>query len=99
MLEGKVAIITGGTRGIGLAIVKKFLENGAKVALLGSKEESVTNTLNELKEQEGKVIGFYPDLTNMSEVKETFQKVVDSFGKIDILVNNAGLSSSTKIEE
>mgnify|MGYP005787496641 FL=1 len=99
MLEGKVAIITGGTRGIGLAIVKKFLENGAKVALLGSKEESVTNALNELKEQEGKVIGFYPDLTNMSEVKETFQKVVDSFGKIDILVNNAGLSSSTKIEE
>ena len=99
MLEGKVAIITGGTRGIGLAIVKKFLENGAKVALLGSKEESVTNALNELKEQEGKVIGFYPDLTNMSEVKETFRKVVDSFGKIDILVNNAGLSSSTKIEE
>ena len=99
MLEGKVAIITGGTRGIGLAIVKKFLENGAKVALLGSKEESVTNALNELKEQEGKVIGFYPDLTNMSEVKETFQKVVDSFGKIDILVNNAGISSSTKIEE
>ena len=99
MLEGKVAIITGGTRGIGLAIVKKFLENGAKVALLGSKEESVTNALNELKEQEGKVIGFYPDLTNMSEVKETFQKVVDSFGKIDILVNNAGLSSSTKIED
>ena len=99
MLEGKVAIITGGTRGIGLAIVKKFLENGAKVALLGSKEESVTNALNELKEQEGKVIGFYPDLTNMSEVKETFQKGVDSFGKNDILVNNAGLSSSTKIEE
>ena len=99
MLEGKVAIITGGTRGIGLAIVKKFLENGAKVALLGSKEESVTNALNELKEQEGKVIGFYPDLTNLSEVKETFQKVVDSFGKIDILVNNAGISSSTKIEE
>ena len=99
MLEGKVAIITGGTRGIGLAIVKKFLENGAKVALLGSKEESVTNALNELKEQEGKVIGFYPDLTNMSEVKETFQKVVDSFGKIDILVINGGVSSSTKIEE
>lgn len=49
MLKGKIAIVTGGTRGIGLAIVKKFLNNGATVILLGSKEESVTKALSDLK--------------------------------------------------
>lgn len=49
MLKGKIAIETGGTRGIGLAIVKKFLDNGATVILLGSKEESVTKALSNLK--------------------------------------------------
>ncbi len=49
MLKGKIAIVTGGTRGIGLAIVKKILDNGATVILLGSKEESVTKALSNLK--------------------------------------------------
>lgn len=49
MLKGKIAIVTGGTRGIGLAIVKKTLDNGATVILLGSKEESVTKALSNLK--------------------------------------------------
>lgn len=49
MLKGKIAIVTGGTRGIGLTIVKKFWDNGATVILLGSKEESVTKALSDLK--------------------------------------------------
>ena len=49
MLKDKVAIITGGTRGIGFAIAKKFLDNNAKVVILGSKEETVTKALNEFK--------------------------------------------------
>lgn len=49
MLKGKIAIVAGGTRGIGLTIVKKFLDNGATVILLGSKEESVTKALSDLK--------------------------------------------------
>lgn len=49
MLKGKIAIVTGGTRGIGLAIVKKFLDNGATLILLGFKEESVTKALSDLK--------------------------------------------------
>ena len=101
MLNGKVAIVTGGTRGIGFAIVKTFLKNGAKVALLGSKEESVTEALNKLKEEnkDYEVIGFYPNLANEMEVRKTYEEVAEKFGKIDILVNNAGMSSSTKIED
>lgn len=101
MLNKKVAIVTGGTRGIGLEIVRTFLNNGASVALLGSKEESVTNAINKLKEENEnyQVIGFYPNLASEVEVKETFSKVANEFGHIDILVNNAGMSSSTKIED
>ena len=99
MLNGKVAIVTGGTRGVGLVIVKKFLNNGAKVVLFGSKKESVEKALAELKNENKEVIGFYPNLTNVDEVRQTFKEVAEHFGKIDILVNNAGLSSSTKIED
>ena len=101
MLDGKVAIVTGGTRGIGFEVVRTFLNNGASVALLGSKEESVTKAINKLKEENRNypVIGFYPDLASEKEVKEVFSKVANEFGHIDILVNNAGLSSSTKIED
>ena len=99
MLEGKVAIVTGGTRGIGLATVKKFLENKAKVVLFGSKEETVNKALKKLKEDGYDVIGFYPDLTNEDEVSKVFAKINKKYGHIDILVNNAGISSKTKIED
>ena len=101
MLKNKVAIITGGTRGIGYAIAKKFLENNAKVAILGSKEETVTKAINSLKEENKTydVIGFYPDLTNEDSVKEMFEKVKKEYGKIDILINNAGISSRTPLTE
>lgn len=100
MLKNKVAIITGGTRGIGLETARKFLENGAKVAVLGSKEESVKKALAELKKDNDsyEIIGFYPNLTMESEVKEVFENVKNHFGHIDILVNNAGVSSSTPLE-
>lgn len=101
MLEGKVAVVTGGTRGIGLEIVRTFLENKAKVALFGSKEETVNNAINVLKEENEnyEVIGFYPILHDEKEVVEAFENVKNRFGKIDILVNNAGVSSKTKLED
>lgn len=101
MVKEKVVIITGGTRGIGYETVRKFLENGAKVALLGSREESVNKALAKLKEENSsyEVIGFYPDLTKEEEIRKAFEKIEKEFGKIDCLINNAGLSSSTKIEE
>lgn len=101
MLEGKVAIITGATRGIGYETARLFLENKAKVIIFGSKEETVEEALKKLKEENEKydVIGFYPNLTNEIEIRETLKKIKELFGKIDILINNAGISSSTKIED
>lgn len=100
MLKNKVAIITGGTRGIGFETAKKFLENGAKVVILGSKKESVDKALKTLKDinEKYEVNGYYPNLVNEIEVIDTFKKVKEEFGHIDILINNAGLSSSTKLE-
>lgn len=101
MLKDKVAIITGGTRGIGFAIAKKFLENNAKVVILGSKEETVNKAIAEFKELNKKyeVIGYYPNLTNEEEVSKMFEEVNNKYGQIDILVNNAGVSSKTPILE
>jgi NAD(P)-dependent dehydrogenase (short-subunit alcohol dehydrogenase family) len=66
MLEGKVAIITGGTRGIGFAIAKKYLENNAKVIIFGSRSETVEKAIEELKSLNDKyeVEGYYPNLTD-----------------------------------
>ncbi len=95
LLKGKTAIVTGGTRGIGLAVVKKFLENGAKVALLGSRQETVDKAMAALKEENPNypVIGMCPSLSNPDQIHETFQKVKETFGSLDILVNNAGVSA------
>ena len=101
MLEGKVAIVTGGTRGIGIEIVRTFLKNGAKVVLFGTKEETVNKALKELKEENSKyeVCGFYPNLTDINQMTNIFKQIKDKYGKIDILVNNAGVSSSIKFED
>lgn len=95
LLQGKVAVVTGGTRGIGFAIVKKFLENGAKVALLGSRQETVEKALQKIKEENAnaEVVGYFPNLMNAGEVADVFTKVKDLYGKLDILVNNAGVSA------
>lgn len=100
MLKGKVAVVTGGTRGIGFAIVKKYLENGAKVVLFGSRAETVEKALASLKAEnpDWEVDGDYPNLTDAESVKAAILKVKDKYGRIDILVNNAGISDSTKID-
>ena len=101
MLKDKVAVVTGGTRGIGYAIVKKYLENGAKVVLFGSRAETVEKALASLKaENPGwPVEGAHPDLTNAEEMAKAIQDIQDQYGRIDILVNNAGVSDSTKIDD
>lgn len=99
MLKGKVAIVTGGTRGIGFAIVKKYLENGAKVVLWGSRQETVDKALAKLREEnrEWEVTGMAPQLTDPQAVAEAVEAVAKQYGRIDILVNNAGISQSTPL--
>lgn len=101
MLKGKVAIITGGTRGIGYAIAKKFLENNAKVIIFGSRKESVEKAVSSLREinQEYAIEGCYPDLSNIQKIAKTFEIIYDKYAHIDILINNAGMSSDTPIEK
>lgn len=99
MLEGKVAIITGGTRGIGIETVRVFKENGADVILFGSRKESVDKAIEELKKEGLEVSGYYPNLSDYSEVSKTVEEIKNKYGRIDILVNNAGMSANKKIED
>ncbi len=94
MLEEKVAIITGGTRGIGFATAQKFKENKAKVIIFGSKKETVDKAKANLE-----VEGYYPNLNDYEEVVKTIKEIKTKYGHIDILVNNAGMSANQKIED
>ena len=93
MLKDKVAVVTGGTRGIGYATVKKFLENGAKVVLLGSRQETVEKAVTSLKSENSawEVSGAWPNLKDAKSVENEINSIKEKYGKIDILVNNAGI--------
>ena len=98
-IENKVVIVTGGTRGIGFSTVKAFLENGAKVALCGSRKETVDKALSELNKINSnyEVIGFSTNLLDLSEVRNMMEEVVNKWGAIDVLINNAGISDNVSI--
>ena len=99
LLKGKVAIVTGGTRGIGYSIVKTYLDNGATVVLWGSRKESAEKAVASLKAENKNynVEGMYPDLTNAKAVEDAINEIAKKYGKIDILVNNAGVSAMDSI--
>ena len=99
LLNGKVAIVTGGTRGIGFEIVRKYLANGAQVILFGSRQETVDKALAKLKEEnsEWEVDGMFPKLTDASDVEKAILAVKEKYGRIDILVNNAGIAQNTPL--
>lgn len=99
MLKDKVAVVTGGTRGIGRSIVETYLKNGAKVVLFGSRKETVDKALSEIRAKDAnwQVDGLFPKLTDAKEVEKAINSVKEKFGRIDILVNNAGISQSTRL--
>lgn len=88
---GRVAFVTGGSRGIGKAIVTRFAEEGAKVAFIDLKEEALQATASELREKGYEVYAKVASVTDREQVEATVKEIVDQFGSIDILVNNAGV--------
>ena len=100
-LKDKVAIITGGSRGIGFATANKFLYEGAKVIITAHTQPSADKAVQTLKEKhpDSSIVGISPNLASLESVRSEFQKVIDKYGRIDILVNNAGISESTPFEK
>ena len=100
-LKDKVALITGGSRGIGFATADRFLQEGAVVILTASSQGSADRAVARLKEKHpgGTVAGISPDLSSLESVRAAFQEATSVYGCIDILVNNAGVSESTPFME
>jgi len=100
-LKDKVAVITGGTRGIGFATARAFLREGARVIITGSSKGSAEKAVAALKAEfpGATVAGISPDLAKLEDVRSIFKTVAATYGCIDILVNNAGISESTPFTE
>ena len=96
-LKDKVAIITGGSRGIGYATAERFLQEGAKVILTASTEATAEKAVAQLKEKypDATVAGISPNLADLESVRAAFREAISQYGCVDILVNNAGVSEST----
>jgi len=97
-LNGKVAIVTGGTRGIGRAIAERLLREGASVAICGRSAESADRAAAGMKPL-GVVMGCAADVTDPAQVRHLFNEVDRQFGQLDILVNNAGQGVFRKVGE
>ena len=96
-LQNKLAIITGGSRGIGFATAEKFLQEGARVVITASSQSTVEKAVEKLKGLYPNAIvdGISPNLADWEAVSNAFRAVEEKYGPIDILVNNAGVSEST----
>jgi len=88
-LESKIAIVTGGTRGIGRAIAARLLAEGVRVAICGTRQNSVDGALDVLSAKDN-VFGLVADVSKLEDVRSFVGAVQQRFGSIDILVNNAG---------
>lgn len=96
-LKDKIAIITGGSRGIGFATAEKFIQEGATVIIAASSPASAQKGVARLHEEypHAQIEGISPDLADLASVRSAFEGVIAVHGRIDILVNNAGISDST----
>ena len=99
VLEGKVAIITGSSRGIGKGTAKVFAQHGAKVVINGRDPKACEETAQEIINLGGDALACPASITNKDEVEWMVKKTVETYGKIDILVNNAGTSRDALIHK
>jgi len=93
-LQGKIAIITGSTKGIGKTIAKRFLEEGAKVVITSSNQKNVDKAVDEFASD--RVFGMACDVVNYDQVEQLIDATVKKFGALDIMINNAGVAEPFK---
>jgi 3-oxoacyl-[acyl-carrier protein] reductase len=99
-LEGKIALVTGGSRGIGAATARRLATDGAKVALTYTKgADAATSVVKTIERTGGQAIAIEADATDADAVKAAIERAVATFGGLDILVNNAGTAIPKKFEE
>src|SRR6201982_887446 len=99
-LEGKIALITGGSRGIGAAIAKRLATHGANVAITYTKgADAAASVVKEIERAGGKAIAIQADAADPDAVKAAVEKTVATFGRLDVLVNNAGTAIPKLFEE
>ncbi|MAF47565.1 MAG: SDR family oxidoreductase [Rhodospirillales bacterium] len=99
-LDGRNALITGGSRGLGRAMALRFAESGANVAIVARRAEVLAETRAEIEEvSSGKVVTSAADVSTLEGVTSAFEQASDALGQIDILVNNAGASAARPFEQ
>jgi NAD(P)-dependent dehydrogenase (short-subunit alcohol dehydrogenase family) len=94
-LDGKVAIITGGGRGIGRVIALRYAAEGASVVISGTSKEAVEQTARDIQESGARALAVIADVSDEEAVKQLIARTYETFGRIDILVNNAGVAGPT----
>ena len=98
-LEGKVALVTGASRGIGEAISRRLAADGARVALAARDEEACRRIAREIEAAGGEAIALRCDVTDSRSIAETIAAIVSQWRRIDVLVNNAGLGGPTPLDD
>jgi 3-oxoacyl-[acyl-carrier protein] reductase len=99
-LEGKIALVTGGSRGIGAAIAKRLAADGAKVAITYTRDaDAAADVVKAIERAGGKAIAIQADAADAKAVKAAVEKAVAAFGDLDVFVNNAGTAIPKKFEE